>query len=786
MQQHLKKYKLYLSVSIGIVVLVMYYFLLTQPLFQDPYSTVIEAKDGRLLAATIASDGQWRFPEMDAVPEKFEKALLYFEDENFHYHPGVNPFSLARAAWQNLQAGKVVSGGSTITMQLVRLSRKDKPRTLWQKLVELVLATRVELAYSKEDILAMYASHAPFGGNVVGLNAATWRYFNREPYDLSWGEAALLAVLPNSPALIHPGRNRGELEAKRNRLLNKLQAVGIIDSLTNQLAQSESIPDEPVPLPQLASHLLTRVVNDGKKQQRVQTTIDAGLQQKVNTILASHHRFLKANEVHNAAAIVADVNSGQVLAYVGNVQEAGYDHNSQVDIITAARSTGSILKPFLYAAMLDEGQLLPSMLIADVPVFINGFAPRNFSKSYDGAVHADRALARSLNVPAVQMLREYRYEKFHRLLQELGMATLQHSADHYGLALILGGAEGSLWDIAGMYAGMARTLNHYNQHFDSYRYHDSNFRPLSYTGDLSTQERSKTGLLSAASIFHTLNALLEVYRPNEQMSWKMFDSSQKIAWKTGTSFGYRDAWAVGVTSKYVVGVWVGNADGEGRPGLTGIDAAAPIMFDIFDLFPQSKWFGAPMDEMMKIPICRASGYKASEICDIIDTLNIVKSGSRTQQCPFHQLIHLDQTGLRVNSDCQPVAKMSHKAWFLLPPVQEYYYRSKNPSYKKVPPFRGDCGSSNETVAAMELIYPKPHSVIFIPKELDGTAGSAVFEVAHRHAEKTVFWHLNDEFIGSTSRIHQMMINPGAGKYRLTLVDEEGQSVTQPFEVISER
>ena len=767
------------------MLLTSYYFLLTGPLFQDSYSTVIEANDGRLLGAAIANDGQWRFPEMDSVPEKFQKALLYFEDENFYYHPGVNPLSLARAAWQNMKAGKVVSGGSTITMQLVRLSRKDKPRTLWQKLVEMVLATRVECTYSKEEILAMYVSHAPFGGNVVGLNAATWRYFNREPNDLSWGEAALLAVLPNSPALIHPGRNRDELAAKRDRLLGKLYDEGIIDSLTNQLAQSESIPDEPLPLPQLTPHLLTRVINDGKEQQRLRTTVDAGMQQKVNTILASHHQFLRANEVNNAAAIVADVNSGQVLAYVGNVQEAGYEHNSQVDVITAPRSTGSILKPFLYAAMLDEGQLLPSMLVPDVPVFINGFAPKNFSKSYDGAVHADRALARSLNVPAVQMLREYRYEKFHSLLQELGMTTLQNSADHYGLALILGGAEGNLWEITGMYAGMARTLNFYNEHTDSYRYNVNSFRPLSYINDKPGEKRSKTGILSAASIFHTLNALLEVYRPNEDMSWKLFDSSQKIAWKTGTSFGYRDAWAVGVTSGYVVGVWVGNADGEGRPGLTGIDAAAPIMFDVFDILPQSKWFDAPEEELVKIALCRTSGYKASEICEDIDTLSIIKSGIRTQQCPYHQLIHLDDDGFRVHSDCQPVTEMNHQPWFLLPPVQEYYFRSKNPSYKKVPQFRGDCADFGVSVAAMELIYPKPYSVIFIPKELNGSTGRAVFEVAHRHPEKTIFWHLNDEFIGSTSRIHQMMVNPGAGKYSLTLVDEEGASVTQQFEVISE-
>lgn len=782
-QNKKRRYK----ILIGIVLAAGYYLLLPDELFDDPYSTTIESSGGQLLGAAIASDGQWRFAEMDSVPEKFEEAIIHFEDEGFFYHPGVNPFALLRATWQNLSSGKIVSGGSTLTMQLVRLSRRDKPRTLWQKLIEIVMATRVELSYSKEEILNMYASHAPFGGNVVGLNTATWRYFNRGPEDISWGEAALLAVLPNSPGLIHPGRNRDELRAKRNRLLDKLLAESIIDSLTNQLAKSESIPDEPLPLPQLAPHLLTRAIQDGKEQQNIASTIDIGLQRRVARIVENHHRTLRGNEVYNAAAIVAHVQSGEVLAYVGNVQQAGRKHDNYVDIITAPRSTGSILKPFLYAAMLDEGQILPSSLVPDVPVFISGFAPKNFSRTYDGAVPADRALSRSLNVPAVQMLRQYRYEKFHSLLKELGMTTLTQSPDHYGLSLILGGAEGTLWDISGMYAGLARTLIHYNAYPDNYRYSGNNFKPLHYVRQPAddTEERSNTGILSAAAVYHTMEALLEVYRPTEESSWEMFDSSQKIAWKTGTSFGYRDAWAVGTTSEYVVGVWVGNADGEGRPGLTGIQAAAPLMFDIFDVLPKSVWFDEPLSEMAPMSICRESGYRATELCTPIDTLQTIKAGSRTQSCPYHKVVHLDTEGYRVHADCEPVRNMLHASWFVLPPVQEYYYRSKNPAYRKLPPYRKDCISDQENIAIMEVVYPKKHSIIYIPKELDGTLGSAVFEVAHRRPETAIYWHLNDRFIGTTTRIHQLSVSPPAGNYELTLVDEEGEYITQQFEIISE-
>ena len=766
-------------VAIILLMTIGYYFIMPARLFDEPHSTVIMDREGQLLSAAIARDGQWRFPELDSVPEKYQTAVLLFEDESFFYHPGFNPVSLARAAWQNLKAGHTVSGGSTITMQLVRLSRKGKARTITEKLIEIILATRIELTYSKEEILARYASYAPFGGNVVGLNAATWRYLGRDPYDLSWGEAALLAVLPNSPALIHPGRNRTELTTKRNKLLNKMLVKGIIDSLTYKLALDERIPEEPLPLPQLAPHLLTRVVNTDKGQKNMVTTLDKALQRRVTQIVTNHHRYLKGNEIYNAAVVVIDVSTQEVVAYVGNVSEAGQEHNNDVDIITAPRSTGSILKPFLYAAMLDEGQILPSSLVPDIPIFLKGFAPKNFSKTYDGAVHADKALSRSLNVPAVQMLRQYRYEKFHALLKEMGMTTLTEHADHYGLSIVLGGAEGKLWDIAGMYASLAWDLNHYGDEKRPFRLnYELNSEP-----DAMSDKTQGRQIFSDAAIYHTFTALLEVYRPTEESSWELFESSQKIAWKTGTSFGYRDAWAVGVTPNYVVGTWVGNADGEGRPGLTGVQAAAPLMFDVFDVLPKSTFFEEPAG-LVPMNICRQSGYKASPICPDVDTLQIVDSGVRTAICPFHKLIHLDNNGYRVQADCEPVDDMKHQAWFVLPAVQEYYYKASDHEYKKIPPYRTDCQPDQAPVAIMEMVYPKNNSIIYIPKELDGSSGSAVFEVAHRRPETTIYWHLNDEYIGSTKRLHQLSVNPPAGDYELTLVDETGNYLAQKIKILS--
>ena len=440
------------------ILLLLYYLMLPKELFHDPYSTVLTDSGGELLSASIAADGQWRFPETENVPDNFSAALMAYEDKRFLRHPGVDPFALARAVEKNIASGGIVSGGSTITMQVARLSRRGKPRTVIQKLVEVVLATRLELRFTKSEILALYASHAPFGGNVVGLEAACWRYFGRASRELSWAEAALLAVLPNSPSLLHPGKNRSLLKAKRDRLLERLRDAGRIDAFTCSLSKSEPLPEKPQALPRSATHLLTRASNEGFAGKIISSTIRSATQTTVAQIVDDHHQRLKGNQIHNIAAVVVEVSTGNVIAYVGNTEatESG-NHGQSVDVVTARRSTGSILKPFLYAAMLDEGKILPRTLLPDIPTFINGFAPKNFSKDYDGVVPADRALIRSLNVPAVFLLREYRYEKFHSLLRNIGMTTLSFPPDHYGLSLILGGAEGTLWDITGMYASMAES-----------------------------------------------------------------------------------------------------------------------------------------------------------------------------------------------------------------------------------------------------------------------------------------------------------------------------------------
>ncbi|MCO5949282.1 penicillin-binding protein 1C [Mucilaginibacter flavidus] len=766
----------------------MFWFSLPKPLFNSPTSYVIDDADGQLLGASIATDGQWRFPPNANVPEKFKQCIIAFEDKRFMHHPGFDALAMGRAIKQNFRSKKVTSGGSTITMQVIRLATKHK-RNIWNKISEIFMAVRLEVGYSKGEILSLYASNAPFGSNVIGLDAASWRYFGRSPDKLSWGEMAAMAVLPNSPSLVHPGRNRQILLKKRNLLLDKLYQQKIIDSTTAALAKFEPVPDRPVPLPQLAPHLLQRFKTDHKNNThgdtRLKTSIRSALQQQVNEILERHHQVLKSNQVNNIAAVVLDVETGAALAYAGNIAHPeDPEMESDVDVVDAPRSPGSTLKPILYANMLHDGLLLPNSLMPDIPTQIAGYHPENFDLGYDGAVPASRALSRSLNVPAVKMLQQFKYERFYDALHKMRITTLSKPADHYGLSLILGGGENTLWELTGAYADMARVLNHYNKYngkYDPADYHN----PVYNISEKPKPEFEKTGLLDAGSIYYTLQAMEEVMRPGEEMLWQQFSSSQRVAWKTGTSFGFRDGWAIGITPKYVVGVWVGNTDGEGRPNLTGINTAAPALFEIFRLLPVTRdWFEMPVGEMVKIKVCHQSGYRAGQYCDDTDDMWVPKSGLKVQVCPYHQLVHLSADGKwQVTGNCVPPNQIVNKNWFVLPPSMEYYYKTKNYQYRVLPPFRPDC-VQGESAQPMEVIYPKDGAKIYVPLEADGTRGRVIFNAAHRVAGVKIFWHLDDKYIGKTKDFHQIALNPQAGKHTLTLVDGNGNTVHIGFEILA--
>ena len=723
-------------------------------LFDDPVCAVLESSDGHLLGARIAADGQWRFPAADTVPEKFAKAIVAFEDKRFYRHPGVDPLAVARALRLNASNGEVRSGASTLTMQTIRLSRGNQARTIREKMLEALLALRLEAYLSKDEILALYAAHAPFGGNVVGLEAAAWRYFGRPADELSWAESATLAVLPNAPALIHPGSRREALLTKRNFLLDKLYRAGELDETACELAKEEPLPDKPHPLPEIAYHYLeTLRKQQGDRLYRSQ--IDYGLQQRAEAVVQRHHMVFATNEVYNLAAVVLDVHTGKPIVYIGNAGHVSRAHGDNVDVVQAPRSSGSTLKPLLYGAMLDEGQLLPGMLVSDIPFHYKDFTPNNFNHTFDGAVPARDVIRRSLNVPSVRMLYDYGVEKFIDLLQKAGFTTITRGADTYGLSLILGGAEIKLGDLADAYAGMAQRLN-------------------------GEGGRSP---LSRGAVWCTFDVLTEVSRPEEEGDWHTFHSSRTVAWKTGTSYGNRDAWAVGATPDYVVAVWVGNCNGEGRPLLTGVGYAAPVLFDLFSLLPPTRWFERPSDELEEVACCRLSGHPATELCEADGVVSewVPRAPQQPDPCRYHRLVHLSpDESWQVNSDCWPVAEIKHVSRFVLPPAQEWYYMRSHSDYRQLPPFHPDY-SGFRSSGAVEIIYPQDGMTVAAPVSLDARSQGVVFSAAHSDPQATLYWHLDGDYLGQTQHgEHKIKVVPAPGLHVLTVIDPNGHSAAVRF------
>lgn len=765
---------------VSLFILLIYYFCLPSPLFNTPYSTVINSKDGTLIGAQIATDGQWRFPIQNQVPYKFKMCIIQFEDAYFNYHWGINPISTFKAAYTNFKAKKVIRGGSTLTQQTIRLARSGKKRSYFEKLIEAIQATRLEFKHSKETILNLYAAHAPFGSNVVGLEAAAWRYFGTTSDQLSWAESATLAVLPNAPSLIYPGKNQEILLKKRNTLLEKLLHQNLIDKQTYELSIVEPLPNKPHPLPQLAPHLLTKVAQH-TPQQRITTTIDYEVQSRALDIVKSYYDLYSQTEIYNMAVLVLDAETRDIISYIGNTPTT-VDHQKDVDIIMAPRSTGSILKPFLYAAMLDDAALLPQSLVPDIPTVISGYKPQNYQLNYDGAVPADQALSRSLNIPFVLMLQDYGIYPFYDQLQKLELSAINKHPNHYGLSLILGGAESSLWDLCKAYASWVATLNHFQKSNGKYRSHE--VHPLNWIADKDSdfgEESFTKNTVGAGAIWQTMQALREVNRPDEDQGWKHFDSSLQIAWKTGTSFGGRDAWAIGMDKKHIVGVWIGNATGEGRPSLSGVRNAAPVLFDIFNLLPNpSEWFSPPLNDLEYALVCTQSGYLAKEYCPTKEIL-IPKRAKKTALCPYHELLHLDETeNFQVNLSCETTDNMHTKPWFVLPATMAYYYAKQQSTYKPLPPFREDCAQTVKRPPV--FIYPKHLAKIYLAKDFQSTIQPFVAKAATSSPTGLLHWYLDSNFIGTTSHFHELSIKTSEGTHLLTLVDAEGNEATISFEI----
>jgi len=762
------------------------------------YSTVVYGKDGKILRVFLSSKEQYHFPP-DAdkdIPEKLETAVLTYEDSRFYQHPGVDIPAMFRALRQNIRAGKRISGGSTITMQLLRI-QNPKPRTYPNKLREIIRAGKLETIWSKKQILRTYLEHAPYGGNVVGYRSAVFAYYGKKADSLTWAEAALLAVLPNNPATLSPGKNSAALKAKRDRLLERLAEKGCIDTETLMLSKAEPLPAGKKKMPFTAPHLCERAFYTFDKRGAVKTTLDTGIQEQAERIAKVHRERLQSQGIPNLAVLTAETETGKVRVYIGSQSYRDNNFNGKIDAVYEPHTVGSTIKPFLYAAAMDEGMLIPETKLKDVPVRYGTFSPQNIDRKFHGLVTAESALQRSLNVPAVNMLHKYGIPKFYQKLVDLGVSSLSMSPEEYGLPLILGSPEINLLEIAGMYRSLGSFGTYSPVHlFQGDNNSDVPARNKTSKAALHKDEKHKaapfTGkttrqVLSRGASWLTLEMLKGVKRPGTEYVWERFLSSKPIAWKTGTSYGQRDGWAVGVSPDWVVAVWVGSVAARENPGLTGYQHAAPLMLDVFNILPElsgKDWFQEPKNALRPVEVVPETGYRAPSRYTGAVTEKAPAKAKGLMLDPYYKVLPItipDSEAERyiVCSQCWEGKDYKYEGFFIFPP-DVAAVRAEHGYADKIPPHNPQCPAAGRGEGAgVSVVYPGEGLTLWIPED----EGKIVLKGYHGSKNQQIHWYIDSAYYGTTSgNKHAKAVQLKPGTHTLRLVDGMGRSDKVSFTV----
>lgn len=763
--------KRYRKLFITLLSLVILYSIIPLPddLFDSDNSVVITDREGEILRAFLTEGEQWHFPADPGIEysEKLIQAVINFEDRYYYYHPGVNPVSILRAFIGNISAGKVKSGASTISMQVIRLSKK-RGRTLLNKLIEIFQAVKLEIRYSKKEILRMYLDNAPYGGNIIGVSAASLRYFGKSAVNLTWNEAAILAVLPNSPGLISPLVNRDKLIRKKNRLLGKLFKREVISEDIYLRSRSENVPSGLIPFPSIAPHFSEYMKGRyGRDRPLIRSAINKVHQVRIEHLTGEHLKYLESYGIKNGAVVVAETSTGKVRAYCGSQDFFDYEKNGQVDGAKAARSSGSILKPFLYALAIDEGAILGKTILKDIPSYFGSFSPSNASMKFSGVVTAKEALIRSLNVPAVRLLNYYGLHKFYLFLKKSGLTTLVRDPDDYGLTLILGGAETKLTELVSLYRGLGNL---------------GRFSPLIFS-EHHRERRESMEMITPEASYLTLNMMRELKRPGAEFYWEQYQSKTPIAWKTGTSYGQRDAWAVGVSPEWTIGVWVGNFRGEGNPKLAGYSCAAPLMFDIFNYLPKDnrgEWFSRDGLNFKQVELCSRTGFLAGENCEERVAADAPPGPGVVPLCPYHRALYVtEDEKSSVCSLCWEEGKYKKVKKLLFPPDVSQFLRERGDIVDSVPPHTIGCSSGSGS-NPIQILYPVKNARILIPVDFNRETQNITIRVAHKFSDREVFWYIDKIYKGLTKNKHKIMVDLSPGWHRLEVLDSDGNNAKRRF------
>lgn len=734
-------------------------FLLLNWIFPVPdkieYSTIITDNKGEVVHAFLTHDQQWRMKtELNEISPLLRKTIIEKEDKYFYSHPGVNFFAVGRAFLKNLFRLKRTSGASTITMQVAR-ALEPKRRTYLNKTVEMFRAFQLEWKYSKDEILQLYLNLVPYGGNIEGVKAASVLYFKKNPDHLSLAEIMALSIIPNRPSSLVMGRNNDTIIKERNRWLHQFAADNIFTQKEISDALEEPLTATRGTVPKYIPHLAWKLKQQGGDI--IKTNIDMNTQVKTEKLVEDYVRIVSLKNIRNAAVIIVDNNTHKIITYIGSSNFSDTTDDGQVNGAAAIRQPGSTLKPLLYGMCIDEGLLTPKMMITDVAVNYDGYAPENYDRKFNGYVTMEYALEHSLNIPAVKSLRALGKDKLVQKLAACDFYQVRKDQQKLGLSMILGGCGATLEELTGLYTSFAN---------------NGVYSKPSYTQSDSVNKKVK--VMSEAANFMINETLSKVNRPDFPLNWQSTERMPRIAWKTGTSYGRRDAWSIGYNKHYTVGVWAGNFSAQGIPELSGANIATPLLFKIFntiDYDSDQEWFSQPATCNIR-QVCSETGLPPESYCSNIVTDYFIPLVSPAKKCDNMKevMISADEK-ISYCTDCVPANGYKKKWYKFITPDMQAWMEENKVAYAKIPPHNPSC----------EKIFKEGAPLISSPS--NGTE----YLISKKHPEPLqlvcrvgndvgrVYWYINDKFYKSAEAGTKQFFIPDEGPVKISCVDDKGRN-----------
>lgn len=738
-------------------------FLLLNVLFPLPdnieYSTIVLDNKGNVIHAFITRDQKWRMKtELKEISPVLRKTLLYKEDKYFYYHPGINPLALARAATMNLLRLKRTSGASTITMQVARMLQ-PKQRTYLNKVAEMFRALQLEWKYSKDEILQLYFNLVPYGSNIEGVKSASILYFKKNPDHLSLAEVTALSIIPNRPSSLRMGFRNDLIVRERNKWLNRFGTDGLFTAKEIADALDEPLEARRTEAPKLAPHLAYKL-KSSQHTDVIHTCLQMQSQLKLEKMVKDYVSGLYTLNIYNAAVVVLDNKTHEIISYVGSADFANSTDGGQVNGAAAVRQPGSALKPLAYGLCFDNGLLTPKTVITDVPLNINGYQPENYDSKFNGYVTVEFALENSLNIPAVKALNDLGTDKMIARLMQCNFKQIKKDEKKLGLSLILGGCGVTLEEMTGLYSAFA------NDGLYS--------KPVFTTTGTPKAATDTVRILSPSANFMLTEILSKLARPDLPTNWEQSSHTPRIAWKTGTSYGKRDAWSIGYNKNYTVGVWVGNFSGAGVPELSGANVATPLLFRIFntiDYNSSNDWYNMPAACGIR-QVCSETGKLPAAHCTSTINDYFIPLISNSTLCDNMREVPVSADGkLSYCKNCQPENGYRKVLYKLVPPEMQAYYEENHLAYERIPPHNPACDKVF-TEGAPTIRSPRNGSEYYIsnsnpePLQLSCDVTNDV---------KTVYWYINNRFYQKADARTKLFFEPAEGPVKVSCTDDKGRN-----------